>query len=367
MKKKEKAFDNIFLAIVLTLLGIGLLMVFSASAEYARTYFGNAYHFSLRQFGWAIIGIIGMLIFSKIPMDVWKKHAGHIMVLAVLLLIAVLFADPIKGSRRWIFGFQPSELAKFAVIIFLAKSLSERSEKLKKFAEGLLPYLFILGFIAFLIMKQPHMSATMVIVGTGLIMVFVAGARISHFLAIGIPALAAAVYMILSSEYRLKRAITFFNPFQDKLGDGWQIIQSLYAIGSGGIFGLGLGQSRQKGLYIPEPQNDFIFSILCEELGLMGAVIVIALFALLLIRGFKIALEAQDMFSNLVAVGITSLLAIEIIINIAVVTSSMPVTGMPLPFFSYGGTALAIHLSMMGVMLSISRKRGKKGKKAIQK
>jgi cell division protein FtsW len=205
------------------------------------------------------------------------------------------------------------------------------------------------------------MSGMVVIVLIGVVMLFVAGAKISHLTMIGLPAVVCGVILILTSEYRFKRVTAFIDPFKDKLGEGWQSIQSLYAIGSGGLFGLGLGRSRQKFLYIPEPHNDFIFAILCEELGLIGALVAILLFVLLIYKGITIALNAPDTFSCLVATGIMTLIAVEVIINIAVVTSSMPVTGMPLPFFSYGGTALLMHMIAMGIMLNISRYSNKKG------
>jgi cell division protein FtsW len=271
--------------------------------------------------------------------------------------------DNVNGSTRWLFGIQPSEIAKLAVILFFAYSLSKRKDQLSSFWKGLLPYLLLLGIFAALLMLEPHFSGTVVLVCIGGVILFVSGAKMQHLMSIGVPAVFAGAFLIFTSEYRMKRVTAFFDPFQDKLGDGWQIIQSLYAIGSGGIFGLGLGRSRQKFLYIPEPHNDFIFSILCEELGFIGAVITILLFAALIWRGIKIAMNAPDTFGSLIAVGITTLIAVEVIINIAVVTSSMPVTGMPLPFFSYGGTALFAIMCCMGIMLNISRYSNKGGRK----
>ena len=242
--------------------------------------------------------------------------------------------------------------------MFFAVSLSKNYKVLKKFG-GLLLYLAILGIFALVIMMEPHFSCTMLILSSAAIMLFVAGAEWKHILTLAVPGIVGIVGMVIAAPYRLKRVTTFLDPFKDIRGDGWQIVQSLYAIGSGGIFGAGIGQSRQKYLNIPEPQNDFIFAIVCEELGLVGAIIVIALFAFLIYRGIKIAMEAPDLFGTLLTVGIISLIAIQALVNIAVVTSSMPVTGMPLPFFSYGGTALAITMAEMGIVLNVSKHRKK--------
>lgn len=366
LKSKEKnPFDFSFFLIVLGLLAFGLIMVFSASSEAARVTYDDAFYFIRKQMIWAVISIIAMLITSKIHYKKLAQYAGLIMVVAIVLLVVVLIiGTDVNGGKRWldfkIMNFQPSEAAKIALILFFANALSKNKDALKHFTTGLLPYLFMIGVVAALLMLEPHMSGTVVIVTIGVVMLFVAGARGTHLAAIGLPGLAGALVLIFTSEYRLQRVTSFMDPFKDKLGDGWQSIQSLYAIGSGGLFGLGLGRSRQKFLYIPEPQNDFIFAILCEELGLIGALVVIMLFIFLIYKGITIALNAPDTFSCLVATGITTLIAIEVIINIAVVTSSMPVTGMPLPFFSYGGTALLLHMVAMGIMLNISRYSGKK-------
>ncbi|NLB81301.1 MAG: putative lipid II flippase FtsW [Clostridiaceae bacterium] len=358
MKKGQLDFQ--FLIIVMSLLAFGLIMVFSASSESARHNYSNAYYFIQKQVIWAVISIISMVFFINFDYRRFRKLAFPILFTSLLLLIAVLFiGEEIKGGKRWInLGFssvQPSEIAKIALIIFFARSLSNNPGILSSFWRGLMPYLVVLGVFAVLLMLEPHFSGMVVLLSIGLIMLFVAGAKISHLLMLGSPVVAVGWYLIVSSEYRYARITAFLDPFKDKLGDGWQIIQSLYAIGSGGIFGLGLGRSRQKFLYIPEPHNDFIFSILCEELGFIGALLAILLFAALIWRGIKIAMTAPDTFGSLIALGITALVAVEVIINIAIVTSSMPVTGMPLPFFSYGGTALLIIMSCMGIMLNISR------------
>lgn len=288
----------------------------------------------------------------------WSKLAlfGSLGLLILVLIPGI--GVVVNDARRWIqlgpINFQPSEVAKFGVVLFLATNLAQNYKILKRFG-GLMFYLVILGIFAGVIMLEPHFSCTMLILSSAAIMLFVAGARWKHILGLAVPAGIGVVALIASAPYRLQRVTTFLDPFKDIQGEGWQIVQSLYAIGSGGIFGAGIGQSRQKYLNIPEPQNDFIFSIICEELGLFGAILVIALFAFLIYRGVKIALEAPDLFGTLLTVGIISLIAMQALVNIAVVTSSIPVTGMPLPFFSYGGTALAITMAEMGVVLNVSK------------
>ena len=358
--KPNKKMDYSFLIIVITLLCYGLIMVFSASSASAHYQYDDAYYFIKRQFAWALIGVIVMLMVSRISYKTIYKYALHLMVITIVLLILVpIIGIEAKGAKRWLgFGavsFQPSEVAKFAIIVFLARSLSVNPDALKTFTKGFLPYVCIIGLVALLVFIEPHLSGAVVIALAGFAVLFGAGAKIKHFITIGVPAVVAVVVAMFSAEYRADRFFAFLDPFKYKQGEGYQIVQSLYAIGSGGFFGLGLGQSRQKYLYLPEAQNDFVFSIICEELGFFGALLMVVLFALLIWKGVKIACNAPDKFSKLTVLGIISLIAIQVIINIAVVTSSMPATGMPLPFFSYGGTSLVFILAEMGVVLSISR------------
>lgn len=361
--KKKGQIDFYFLIVVFALLAFGLMMVMSASSESARNASytgGDAYYFIKRQAIWAILSVMAMFFFSNFDYHKLIKWSGTIIICAFVLLILVpLAGTEVNGGQRWLrlgpVQFQPSEVAKIALIIYLASSLSKNKKYLTSFIRGLLPNLLIVGLTAVLLIIQPHFSATVLIVAVSVIMLFVGGVNLKHLVALGVPVIGAGAILIMVSPYRRARVFSFNNPFADPLGDGYQVIQSLYAIGSGGLFGVGLGQSRQKFLYIPEPQNDFIFSILCEELGFIGAFVAIALFAFLVYRGFKIAMNAKDKEGSLIAVGITSLIALQVIMNIAVVTSAMPVTGIPLPFFSYGGTALFIIMSCMGIMLNISR------------
>ncbi|MBR3002460.1 MAG: putative lipid II flippase FtsW [Clostridia bacterium] len=370
MAKKRKSFssflnnpiDFTLLIVILLLLTIGLIMVLSASSPSALSESGDSYKYFSKQLLFAILGIAAMLFISKIDYRFYQKFYKHAWIISLILLALVLvMGKNINGSRRWIYltetlSFQPSELVKILMIVFYAGILTKNRDQLEKYKDGFLKHVCMLAPIIGLLMLQPHFSASIVIVGICSIMMIVAGCKFKHFAltagSVGVPGIIA---LIMFSPYRLQRVVTFLDPWQDMTGDGWQVIQSLYAIGSGGLFGAGLGDSKQKYLYIPEPHNDFIFSILGEELGFIGCAIVLLLFAIFIWRGVLVAMKAPDMFGSLVAVGITALVAIQVIINVAVVTSSMPVTGMPLPFFSYGGTALFMLLCEMGVLLNISR------------
>ena len=373
-RKKEKSFssflnnpvDFTLVITILILLSIGLVMVLSASSPSALSESGNSYKYFSKQLIFAIAGLVCMYIISKIDYRFYQKFYKHAWWVSLILLVLVmLIGKEVNEAKRWIYiteslSFQPSEMVKFFMIVFYAGILTKNSKELGSFTKGFLKHVILLIPIIGLLLLQPHFSASIVIIGICCIMMIMAGCKFWHFLAaggtVGVPGLIA---LVIFEPYRLVRVTTFLDPWQDPKGAGWQVIQSLYAIGSGGLFGAGLGQSKQKYLYIPEPHNDFIFSILSEELGFIGCVFVIVLFAILIWRGILIAIKAPDMFGSLVAVGITALIAIQVIINIAVVTSSMPATGMPLPFFSYGGTALFILLCEMGVLLNISRASAK--------
>ena len=349
-KKKERTFssfvnnpiDFTLLITILLLLSIGLVMVLSASSPSALAEDGNSYSYFSKQLIFAILGIIAMLFISKIDYRFYQKFYKHAWVIAFILLALVLVAGrEINGAKRWIYitdtlSFQPSEIVKLLMIIFYAGILVKNRDQLNLYGKGFIKHMCFLAPIILLLLLQPHFSASIVIIGICSIMMIMAGCKFWHFLATGgIVGIPAMIFLIVKEPYRLQRVITFLNPWQDATGDGWQVIQSLYAIGSGGLFGAGLGESKQKYLYIPEPHNDFIFSILGEELGFIGCAVVIILFAIFIWRGILIAMKAPDMFGSLVAIGITALVAIQVIINVAVVTSSMPATGMPLPFFSY--------------------------------
>ena len=356
--------DYTLLITVLLLLSLGLIMVLSASSPTALSEGKSSYAYFIKQAGFALVGIALMIVLSKIDYRIYKKFYLIAYFVALALLVAVLvIGKEANGAKRWIYiagiSFQPSEAVKLCMIVFYATVLTKNKDNLKDFFNGWIKHLIMLVPIIGLLIVEPHLSASIVIVGVCMIMMTLAGCNLWQIVVpgvvIGVPAVTIGIVKIQKFAHALKRITTFIDPWKDKLGDGWQVIQSLYAIGSGGLFGLGLGQSRQKYLYLPEPQNDFIFSVMAEELGFVGCAFVIILFAILIWRGTLAAMKAPDMFGSLLAIGITSLIGIQAIINIAVVTSTMPATGMPLPFFSYGGTALLIILCEMGVLLNISR------------
>ena len=374
-KKKGKSFssflknpiDFTLLITILLLLSIGLIMLLSASSPSALSESGNSYSYFFRQAIFAVAGLFMMWVISNIDYRFYQKYYKLAYFIAFLSLLAVPFiGTTVNGAKRWIYltdslSIQPSEIVKLLMIIFYASLLVKNRDELDKYFKGFVKHLMILAPIIGLLLIEPHFSASMVIIGIVSIMMIVAGCKFWHFLAtgsvIGVPGI---IGLILIEPYRLERVTTFLDPWKDATGSGWQVIQSLYAIGSGGLFGVGLGESKQKYLYIPEPHNDFIFSILGEELGFIGCAIVIILFGIFIWRGVLIAMRSPDMFGSLIAIGITTQIAIQVIINIAVVTSSMPATGMPLPFFSYGGSSLFILLCEMGILLNISKAGAKR-------
>ena len=349
-------------------------MVLSASAPSSLSEWGNSYYYVTRQLLFAIAGIVIMLGISTLDYRIYKKfyklaYWGSIVALALVVIPGI--GVSVNGARRWInlgFGqFQPSEIAKIGLIIFYAAYLSDHRSELNSFVTGFIkPLLYLIPPIAILFFLQDHLSASIIIIAIICIMMVMAGSKLRYFLTVGLAGGAAGIAGMLflaktteKGAFRLARLTTFMNPWADATGDGWQVIQGLYAIGSGGLFGVGLGNSKQKYLYIPEPHNDFIFAVLAEELGFIGCLIVIALFAVFIWRGILTSMKAKDCFGSLLAVGITSLIGLQAIMNIAVVTSSMPATGISLPFFSYGGTALVILLFSVGILLNISRSTSK--------
>ena len=362
-------FDFTLCITVLVLLAMGIIMVLSASAPSSLSSTGSSYTYVGKQLLFAVVGIIVMFTMSKIDYRFLKKYYWiiyHISWIILLLVLVPSLGHSVNGATRWvdlkIIQFQPSELTKVGLIVFYAGYLSDHKAELTDFKKGFLkPLVFVALPIGILFVVQNHMSVSLVIGIVTITMMMMAGCRMSHFIntgVIGVSGLVGVFGLLQMSGkggFRLDRIATFFDPWSDSLGTGYQMVQSLYAIGSGGFFGVGLGNSKQKYLYIPEPHNDFIFAILAEELGFIGCVFVIALFATFAWRGIVIAMKSQDMFGSLLAVGITTLITIQAIINIAVVTASMPTTGMSLPFFSYGGTALLILLFDVGILLNISR------------
>ena len=354
--------DYILLTTILLLLFIGIVMVYSSSYIWAEYKFADSLYFVKRQLLFAGVGVAGMFFFMYIPYSNWAKYAKIILLVCFGLLLIVLIPGvglTRGGAQSWIgigaFSIQPSEFMKLGLIIFLAVFLSTNQKFITSFKKGFLPAL-LLVFIAFgLIMLQPDLGTGMVLVLTCMIMIFVSGARISHFIGLGLLGLVGFALLIISAPYRISRITAFLNPWEDPLGDGFQIIQSLYAIGPGGLMGVGLGNSLQKYFYLPEPQTDFIFAILGEELGFIGGTLLLLLFVLLFWRGIRVALEAPDSFGRFLALGIVSMLTIQVMINISVVIGLIPVTGITLPFLSYGGSSLTLTLCSVGILLNISR------------
>jgi len=360
-KVKMGQIDFILFATVMLLVSIGVIMVYSASSYVATYEYNNPEFFFIKQSLWACFGFISMIIAIKIDYHIIKKYTGAIMLVTLILLLAVFAFPIVNGSKRWInlgpMSIQPSEIAKYTVVFFMAKSLDRKGEKVKEFFKGVCPYLLVSGFYAGIILLGKNLSIAAVIMIVTVIILFAVGANFLHIFGIGSALVAGVGAATILEPYRMARLMNFTNPFKDSRGDGYQLVQSLLALGSGGIFGVGIGQSRQKCLYIPEPQTDFIFAIIGEELGLIGCAFIILLFAVLVWRGLKIAANAKDLYGSILAIGITSVLAIQAVINIAVVTGSMPVTGVPLPFISYGGSALLFNMFAVGILLNISRQK----------
>ena len=353
--------DLSLIMITLLLLTIGVIMVLSAS--YASAFYteGNATYYFVRQAIFALTGVAVMFFASRMPMGLYRRVSGGLLLVSIGFLVLVLVLGTLtNGARRWInvFGFttfQPSELTKVGVILYYALLISHYKEKMKTFRYGVLPFAAILGVIIILLALEPHVSGIIIISAIALVMLFVGGVQLRWFAIGGVSMAGLMVIAYAAYGHVRDRISAWLNPFADASDTGYQVVQSLYAIGSGGLLGLGLGNSRQKFLYLPEEHNDYIFSIVCEELGYIGALLIMALFVLLIMRGYWIALHARDRFSTLVGVGITTQLALQVIMNIAVCTNSIPCTGVSLPFFSYGGTALWIQMGEIGILLSISR------------
>ncbi len=356
--------DAFFVSVLLVLLCIGLIMLFSASYYYANNKFGDSYKFIKQQALYAAVGLVLMYIVSRIDYHVYKKFAWvlYFGTLAVLLLL-LLLPPMISGVdyKRWIalgpVNFQPSEIAKFSIVLLFAYLMEKYEKRMQSFLFGFVFFLGLLGVTCVLVVLEPHLSATVLIFLIGVVMMFVGGVK-KRFLFISAGAgVGLGSVAILSGivDYGSSRIKYWLDPWLDAQGKGFQTIQSLLAIGSGGFLGKGLGQSRQKYLWVPEPHNDFIFAIVCEELGFVGAMLIILLFCLLVWRGFTIAARAKDRFGSLLAIGLTFQVGLQALLNVLVVTNTIPNTGISLPFFSYGGTSMVILLCEMGIVLSVSR------------
>ena len=351
-------YDYLLIIAVAALLIAGLMMVYSATFALGYQLYEQPTYFFIRQLLWMGMGLLAMIIIARIEYHVWRRWSIPLMAGALLLLGLVLAVGSDRfGGQRWLLNgsVQPGEIAKLAVIVYIADWLSSKGERIRHVTYGLVPFAILLGFVTGLIMLQPDFSTAVLIATTAITMFFIAGGDVWQMIASGILGGTTFAVLITRSEYRLARVISFLNPTGDHLGGNYQVRQILIALGSGGITGLGLGDSRQKFGYIPASHTDGIFAILGEELGLIGCLVVIGLFAFLAYRGFRVALASPDAFGTVLAAGLTCSLIFQALINIAVVTALAPVTGVPLPFISFGGSSLVVSMMAIGLLLSISR------------
>lgn len=359
---KKQKFDMLLFIAVVIIGTFGIVMIFSASSIWAEYKFHDPYKFIKSQSVFFFVGILLCLFLSKIPPDFWLKHANKIILGCFILLVLVLIpgiGTIRNGSRSWFgiggLGIQPSEFAKIGLIIFVAKYLSQNRKELRSIKKGVLPILLVIGVFFLLIMLEPDFGTAMVIVLTLVSLIFISGVKISFFVKIGLFGLLGIVALIIIAPYRMARIVSFLNPWSDPLGSGFQIIQSLYAIGPGGLLGQGFLNSHQKHFYLPEPQTDFIFSIISEEFGFLGVLIVVSFFFFLFYRSIKISLKSSDLFQKFLVFGLSIGILIQASLNLCVVIGIIPVTGVTLPFFSYGGSSLLVTMASIGMILSVSR------------
>jgi cell division protein FtsW len=354
-------YDHLLMISALLLLGLGLVMVFSASGVLASDKYHDPAFFLKKQIIYAVIGVALMLVVRRIPYQMYNRLVYIILLISLILLILVLIPGigvKIRSASRWIkFGplvIQPSEFAKLAIIIFLAYSMARKQEKIRYFSIGFLPHIVVAGIFILLIEKEPDFGTAMALAGITFLMLFVGGTRLTHILLVVLSASPLVVYVILKNKMRLERVVTFIDPWKYAQESGYQLVHSLYAIGSGGFWGLGIGKSREKLFYLPDSHTDFIFSIMAEELGFLGVMTLISLFVILVLRGLIISLRAQDNFGAYLAMGLTALIGLQAAINMAVVSGLMPTKGLSLPFLSYGGSSLMVNMIAVGILLNIS-------------
>ncbi|WP_392486375.1 stage V sporulation protein E [Haloimpatiens sp. FM7315] len=351
--------DFTLFASIMLLLSLGIVLVGSASYNSALWLQKDGFFFLKRQILWSVLGIMFMMISLNVDYHKLKKYSSLIMLITLILLLAVFAFPAQNGARRWIrigggISFQPSEIAKYTVVLYMAKAVEKKGERIKSFFYGVMPFLIISGFYAALILLEKNLSIASVIMLVTVAILICAGAKSSHIMGLIVLLIIAAVVFTITEPYRMDRLMSFRNPWANPKTTGYQLIQSLLSLGSGGILGVGFTKSRQKN-FMPEPHNDFIFSVIGEELGLIGCLIIIILFLIFIWRGIKTAIKAKDVYGSILAIGITSVIGVQAIINIAVATGSMPVTGVPLPFISYGGSSLVFNMFAMGTLLNVSR------------
>jgi cell division protein FtsW len=359
---RRKQPDYILFFAILTLLAIGIVMVFSASMVRSIKFYGHPYYFLFRQLIWTCLGFCALFVLMNFDCWRYRDYIPYIWGLSVLLLVLVLIpgiGQVRNDVRRWIgpssIAIQPAEIAKFTTVLFLADSVARRKDKMGNLVTGVGPYLLILGVTFVLVLAEPDLGTAVAIAGPAVAVLFVGGMRLSHMTVLGVSSVPALWWAISQKEYMRERLLAFLHPWDDPGGAGWQIIQALYALGTGGPFGTGIGYSRQKWFYLPEPHTDFIFAVLGEEMGFFGTSLVVLLFFTIAWRGYRTAMAAPDRFSCLLAAGMTTLICLQAAVNIGAVTGSLPITGIPLPFISSGGSALLTNLMASGVLLNVSR------------
>jgi cell division protein FtsW len=366
-KSHMGSFDFVMFSVLMILVAFGIIMVFSASSYICALdpKINDSMYYLKRQSLWALISVSAMLFMIRFDYHKIKKYTGILMIFSFGLLLLTFAFPEVDGAKRWIKlgplgNFQPSEMVKYVIVFFMANGIEKGGDRIKSFFKGVVPYIMISGLYAGVVLVQKNLSIAAVIIIITLILLYIGGIREFHFWGILVPLFGAAgLAAAIFEPYRMKRLMNFINPWATAKTDGYQLCQSLLAIGTGGIWGVGLGQSRQKRFFLPESHTDFIFSVTAEELGLIGCVIIILLFLIFIWRGIVTSIRAKDVYGTMLAAGITSVIAVQAIINIAVVSGSFPVTGVPLPFISYGGSSLLLNLMAMGILLNISRQTSK--------
>jgi len=366
MKTTQKAqtqtmhYDVTLLFCVLFLVGIGIVMVYSASSALALKKFGSDTYFLKRQATFSLMGMIALVVCGHIPLGLYRKLAYPLLGIAIVLLLLVPFSHmgvAAGGAKRWLsimgFSFQPSEIARQAMVIYLAYSMSKKQAQIKEFSIGFLPHIIVLAIMTVLILMQPDFGSVVILAAVTWILLFVGGVRLRYLLSSVLALLPLAYYVLINADYRVRRIASFLDPWQYPTEDGYQIVHSLMAFGTGGIWGTGIGRGYQKLFYLPEPHTDFIFSVIGEELGLFGILFIIALYTLILWRGICIARNSEDSFATFMAIGITAALLLQVCVNMGVTLGLLPTKGLTLPFLSYGGTSLLMNMASVGILMNI--------------
>ncbi|NOU99628.1 putative lipid II flippase FtsW [Paenibacillus planticolens] len=362
--------DFLLLFLTVLLVAFGLVMIFSASSPKAIFTHDNSWHYVLKQGIFAGVGLFLMLIFMNIPYSIWKKAGPGMILFSFLLLVLVLLVGTnINGAKRWFvlggLNIQPAEFTKLSIIVYLSTLISKKGEEIRSFKKGLLPLLIMVGLIISLIMMQPDFGTVLILAFIAGTIIMIGGVDLRHLFMLGLGLVPMFIYLAISQSYRLKRIHSFLNPFENQSDSGYQLIQSLYALGHGGLTGTGLGRSVQKLFYLPEAHTDFIFAVIGEELGIVGTTLFFIVFFLFFWRGFAAAIQSNDPFGMMLGMGLISMIGIQFLLNLGAATGSLPVTGVPLPFISYGGSSLVLCMASTGILLGISRDNNRRQKEEL--